>query len=179
MHDELASAIGLITAAANRCGSDEARTALAAVQARLQERAELQQALEMPEYSTRIDATAYLYRLCRAISNSRLESDGVELSLSVHPLRMNSERCWLVGMIAFEAIMDAARNGAGSIQLELRPSGAFVECCISDDARSAQRPADSTLLAVVEALAGNLGGTIEVDVSAVGSRMVLSFPAGS
>jgi hypothetical protein len=133
----------------------------------------------MPEYSTRIDASAYLYQVCRAISQSRLESDGVELSLSVRPLRMSSERCWLLGMIAFETIMDAARNGARSIHLELRSAGAFVQCCVSHDKGPAERPSNGALLAVVEALAGNLRGTVEVHASPCASRMMVGFPADS
>jgi two-component sensor histidine kinase len=89
-NDELASVIRLISAAASRCESDPVRGALAEVQDRLQGYAGIQRSLQMPEYSTTIDLAAYLLQLCRAISGSRLAGDGIELLLSVCPLRIGT-----------------------------------------------------------------------------------------
>jgi hypothetical protein len=63
-----------------------------------------------PEYDTTVDVAAYLQQLCRAISRAELAGAGIELLLSVHPLRINADRCWLLGMIVFELIADAARH---------------------------------------------------------------------
>lgn len=109
-NNELASAIGLISVAAGRCDSNDARTALVAVLDRLQSYAQVHHSLELPEHSTTIDLTAYILQLCRAISHSKLENNGIALSLSLYPIRMSSERSWLLGMIVFELISNAARH---------------------------------------------------------------------
>src|SRR5262245_41202114 len=110
INDELASAINLVSVAARACDSSEAKLALDAVRDRLESQAHLHHSLQLPEYSTTIELAAYLEQLCRAIGRSRLAGEGVRLLLSVYPLRMSSERCWLVGTIVFELIADAARH---------------------------------------------------------------------
>src|SRR5215470_6182030 len=70
INNELASAIGLISMAAHRCNSSEARTALNTVLDRLENYASVHHSLQMPEYSTTVELTSYIQRLCRAISRS-------------------------------------------------------------------------------------------------------------
>ncbi|WP_024506512.1 histidine kinase dimerization/phosphoacceptor domain -containing protein [Bradyrhizobium sp. ARR65] len=94
INNEFAFAISSLSLAAARCKSSEAKLALGAVQDRLQSFARVHRSLQMPDYSTTIDASAYLHKLCQAISHSKLESKGIELTLSLCPLRMSSERCW-------------------------------------------------------------------------------------
>jgi two-component sensor histidine kinase len=72
INNELASAIGLISVAAHRCNSHEAKSALATVRDHLECYAHVQHSLQMPEYSTDIELTTYIQQLCRAISRSRL-----------------------------------------------------------------------------------------------------------
>jgi two-component sensor histidine kinase len=180
INNELASAISLISVAANRCDSNEARTALAAVQDRLESYARVHHSLQMPEYSTSIELTTYIHQLCRAISHSKLESAGIELSLSLYPLRMSSERCWFLGMIVFELITNAARhafhNRAGSIHLEVLPVGASVECCITDNGTSDTNPSPGRGLLIVEALAAGLHGTVDMQFGPNGTRTIVNFP---
>jgi two-component sensor histidine kinase len=127
---------------------------------RLQSFAQVHHSLQMPDYSTTIEVTAYLHRLRQAISHSKLESQGIELPLSLYPFRMSSERCWYLGMIVFELITNALRHafrqGPGQIRLELWPSDMSVQCRITrqrklrrrcsprhrpDDRRGVGRPA--------------------------------------
>jgi two-component sensor histidine kinase len=109
INNEFASAIGVIADAA-RSTSDEAKVTLAAVMDQLQNYALVQHALQIPEYSSCIDAAAYLRELCRAISRSKLGSKGIELRLVVRSFGMNSERCWLLGLIVSELITNAERH---------------------------------------------------------------------
>jgi two-component sensor histidine kinase len=180
VNNEFASAIGAISLAAARCSSNEAKIALAAVQDRLQSYARVHHSLRMPEYSTSIEATAYLRGLCQAISQSKLESQGIELLLSVYPFRISSERCWLLGLIVSELITNAARhafrNGAGSIHLELLPSESFVECRVTDNGTSDADVRPGTGLGIVESLAKGLHGTIDVQFGARGAKSILIFP---
>src|SRR5215475_9702581 len=140
INNELASAIGLISVAAHRCNSSEARTALNTVLDRLENYASVHHSLQMPEYSTTIELAGYIQQLCRAISRSKLERQGIDLSLSLHSLKMRSERCWLLGMIVFELITNSARhafgNEAGTIHVEIFPAEAAVECRVTDSGRS-------------------------------------------
>ena len=120
INNEFASAIGAISIAAARSADDEAKVALAAVQDRLQNYALVHHALQMPEDVSCIDAAAYLRQLCWAISRSKLERNGIELRFVERTFRMNSERCWRLGLIVSELITNAERhafrNGGGSIR---------------------------------------------------------------
>ena len=180
VNDELASAIRLISVAANRSTSNEARAALGAVRHRLQEQARLHHSLQMPDYTTAIDLAAYLCQLCRAISHSMLEGEGIGLSLSVHPLRLDSERCWLLGMIVFGLVTNAARHAfdrrPGSIRLEVRPTGASIECSVTDNRSSAANSLDGQDLAIIEALAAGLHATVDMQSGPDGARTIIDFP---
>jgi two-component sensor histidine kinase len=180
INNELTSAISVISLAAKRCDDNEARTALAAVGGRLESFASVHHALQMPEYTTTIDVTAYIQQLCRAISNSKLAGKSIELSLSICPLRMSSDRGWFLGMIVSELITNAARHAfrdkAGSIRLEVCPVGASIECCMTDNGMSTPNPSPGRGLAIVEALADGLHGTVDMQFGPMGTRTVVSFP---
>lgn len=178
--DELASVIDLVSKAANRCDGAEARATLASVQDRLESHARLYRALQMPQFTTTVDLAAYLQQLCRSISRSSLEGEGIALSLLLHPLKINSERCWLLGMIVFEAITNAARRvahgGAGAIHLEVRGTATSIACCITDNGpfdESRYREEDRS---IVETLAAHLHGTVDVSVGPDGTRTVVNVP---
>ena len=76
----------------------EAKAVLAAVQEQLQSYAQVHHILQLPEHSSCTDAAAYLRLLCRAISRSKLDRKGIELRLVERPFRMDSERCWQLGI---------------------------------------------------------------------------------
>ncbi len=180
INNELASAICLISVAAHRCSSSEARTALTTVLDRLENYASVHHSLQMPEYSTTIELTSYIQQLCRAISRSKLERQGIDLSLSLHSLRMRSERCWLLGMIVFELITNSARhafrNKAGSIHVEIFPTEACVQCRVTDSGRSDANPRPGRGMMIVEALAASLHGTVDVQFGPTGTTTVVNFP---
>ena len=178
--NELASAISVISLAAARCSSDEAQKALAAVQDRLRSYACVQNSLQMPEHDICIDATAYLRRLCQAISHSKLESRGIELLLAEFPFKMSSERCRLLGMIVSELITNAARHafqcGVGSIRVELLPSGTSVECRVTDNGTSEPNIRPGQGIKIINALTESLQGSIDLQFGPQGAKSVLIFP---
>ena len=180
VNNELASAISLVSVTARRCNSNEARAALVTVQDRLESFARVQHSLQMPEYTTTIDLADYIRQLCRGISQSKLLDKGIELSLSICPLKISSERCWFLGMIVFELITNAARHAfddhAGSIRLEILPTGASIECCITDNGRSEASPAPGRGLSIVTAFAELLRGTIDMQFGPNGTRTIVIFP---
>jgi two-component sensor histidine kinase len=181
INNEFASAIGVISIAAARSADDEAKVALAAVQDRLQSYALVHHALQMPEDDSCIDAAAYLRQLCWAISRSKLEGKGIELRFVERTFRMNSERCWRLGLIVSELITNAERhafrNGGGSIRVELLPSLSFVECRVTDNGTAEANARPGHGLKIVEALAKSLGGTIDQRFGPHGATAVLIFPA--
>ena len=181
INHEFASAIGVMSIAAARSADDEAKVALAAVRDRLQNYALVHHALQMPEDASCIDAAAYLRQLCWAISRSKLERKGIELRFVERTFRMNSERCWRLGLIVSELITNAERhafrNGGGSIRVELLPSLSFVECRVTDNGTAEANARPGHGLKIVEALAKSLGGTIDQRFGPHGATAVLIFPA--
>jgi two-component sensor histidine kinase len=181
INNEFASAIGAISHAAARSATTEARCALAAVKDQLLNYALVHQALEMPEHSIRIDAAAYLRRLCRAISRSKLDSRRIELSLAVRKCLMNSQRCWRLGLIVSELITNSARHGlsksGGAICVELLPSSAFIKCRVTDNGTCEPIIRPGRGLEIVAALACSLGGTIDHEFGPQGATSLLVFPA--
>jgi two-component sensor histidine kinase len=181
INNEFTSAIGMISIAAARSVNNEAGVALAAVRDQLQDYARVHHALQMPEQTSCIDVAEYLRQLCQAISRSRLESKGIELRLVERAIRMNSERCWRLGLIISELITNAERhafrNGGGLIRVELLPSLSFVKCRVTDNGTSEANTQPGHGLKIVEALAKSLGGTIDQRFGPHGATTVLIFPA--
>jgi two-component sensor histidine kinase len=180
INNELMSAISLISVAAHRCNGEEARAALTSVLDRLENYASVQHSLQMPEYSTTIELTTYIHQLCRAVSRSKLEREGIELSLSLYSLKMRSDHCWLLGMIVFELITNSARHafrdGPGAIHVEVVPTEESVQCRVTDNGKSDQNPRPGRGLAIVEALAASLQGTVDVQFGPNGTATVVTVP---
>src|ERR1700736_3062363 len=181
--NEFASAISVISLAAARSGNDEVKAALAAAEDRLQNYAQVHQALRMPEHGSLVDAGAYLRQLCRAISRSRLDVKSIELVLVDRPLRMNSDRCWRLGMIVSELITNAARHAfresGGVIRVDLRSSQSFVECRVTDNGTAGANIRPEHGLGIVEALAKGLDGKIDQHFGPQGATTVVIFPVDS
>ncbi|MGA2895413.1 MAG: sensor histidine kinase [Xanthobacteraceae bacterium] len=181
VNNEFASAINVVSVAAARAHNGEVKVALDAVTDCFQRHALVHHALQMPEYRTQVDAAAYLRRLCLSISRATLDCKNIKLVLVDHPISMQSDRCWQLGMIVYELITNAARHAFdgrdGEIRVELFPSGSFVECRVSDNGSG---PADfrpGRGLKIVEALVDGLDGRFEQRFGAQGSTTVVFFPA--
>ncbi|HEY4918508.1 MAG TPA: sensor histidine kinase [Xanthobacteraceae bacterium] len=180
INNEFTSAVCIISRAAARSESDDVKATLAAVSERLMDYALVHRALQMPTEHAEIDASAFLRGLCAAISRSKLADLGIEMSFVDRPLRMDSRRCWLLGLVVCELVNNAARhafNGAaGTIRVELRLRGSFVECSVSDNGRSSAPIRPGRGFAIVEALAETLDGNITRIMGNRGSAVVLTFP---
>ena len=85
IRNELTAAISMISLAAARSGNKEVRAVLANVTELLHNYADVHNALQMPECDTRVDAAAYLRKLCLAISRSKLERLNIDLVLAAPP----------------------------------------------------------------------------------------------
>jgi two-component sensor histidine kinase len=181
INNEYATAISMVSVAAARAASEEARTALEDVGARLHDFARAHHALEMPLDSALIDAAGRIREVCQSISQSKLKTSGIKLTLVEHPLEMESDRCWRLCLILSELITNAARHAlgtaGGAIQVEVRPLKSAIECRVSDNGCAPKRVRPGRGIKIVEALASSLDGSIEWAFGPYGSTVVVTFSA--
>jgi len=137
INNELASAISMVSLNAARSKNKEVKIVLAAVNDRLYNFARVHRALEIPSHRRSMDASAYMRSLCQSMSKSKLAHRGIELILTERSVRLDSERCWILGMIISEWISNAARHAfspaGGTIWLALSFTGALIECRVIDN----------------------------------------------
>ena len=88
INNQLSSAIDVVTAAAVRADNPEAKLALGKVVELLQEQANVQRVLTVPEGDALVDVAQYLGKLCLAATRSRLEPIGVHLSFEADTLSL-------------------------------------------------------------------------------------------
>jgi two-component sensor histidine kinase len=181
INNEFAAAIQVVSLTAARSSDRNVKAALAGVMEQLHNYARVHHALQMPASDGCIDAAPYLRSLCDSISRSKLENRNIELLLVEFPLRLSSERCWMMGMIVAELVNNAVRHAfdeqGGTIEVVCRPSGAFVECHVSDNGSASSvdvRPGSG--LKIIEALAQELGASFQFNFSEDGSQALLIIP---
>jgi two-component sensor histidine kinase len=181
--NELTAAISVISLAAKRSSNKEVRAALADVTELLHNYADVHHALQMPEHDIRMDAAAYLRKLCLAISRSKLERMKIDLVLAAPPLWLQSNQCWLLGMIMYELITNAARHAFsgrnGAIRVELMLTGTFVECRVLDNGSARANCHPGRGLKIVDALAKALIGQVHQKFGSAGSASILLFPSSA
>src|SRR6516165_11075706 len=97
IRNEFTAAISVISLAAARSSNKEVRAVLANVTELLHNYADVHHALQIPEHDIRMDAAAYLRKLCLAISRSKLERMKIDLVLAAPLLLLQSNQCWLLG----------------------------------------------------------------------------------
>jgi two-component sensor histidine kinase len=180
INNEFASAIGYVSTIASRSTSEDAKLALTGVADLLHRYAGVHRALQMPTYSTAIDASGYIRALCQSIQGARLDHRNINLVLVEFPLRLRSEQCWKLGMIIAELITNSARHafddGGGTIRIQMSASGPFAQCCITDDGSSRGPLQPGHGLKIVAALARELNGRIDHRFGFGGATSILKFP---
>ena len=181
INNEFASAIQVVSFTAAKSPDGNVKAALAGVMEQLHNYARVHHALQMPASNDDIDGAAYLRELCRSISRSKLEQRNIELVLVERAFRMSSERCWLMGMIVAELITNAVRHAfdprGGTIRIEYRALGEFIECRVSDNGSASTadvRPGSG--LKIIQALAQDLGADFQFRFGEHGSESVLTIP---
>ena len=181
INNEFASVANMLSLAASRTANAEAKTALDSVIARLDGYLRVHRALQIPEAGTVIDASAYLRELCRSISWSKLDAKNIDLVFAEQPLSLKSERCWLLAMILYELISNAARHAfgedGGEIRVEVAKVGGLVECRVSDDGMAPVSAGRGQGLKIIKCLAGRLNGEFEQEFGPLGSASRVIFPA--
>lgn len=181
INNEFSAAIGVLSLAAARARTGEAREVLRETQHRLENFARVQRLLRPPQLRTRVDGCAYLRQLCEALSQSKLRTQDIELQLVERKLPMDSEQCWLLGMIVSELVANSTKHafaaGPGQIRVEISRVESFVQCQVRDNGTAARPMGAGGGLRIVEALVQALGGGADHDFSVSGSTFTVVFPA--
>ena len=183
VNNEFAAAISVVSLKAARSGNDEVKAALSGVAELLHRYVDVHRALQMPDSDTMLDAETYLRQLCISISRSHLHHRKIKLVLAAEPLRLEADRCWRLGMIVYELIINSARHafssGEGEIRVELLRVGAIAQCSVIDNGSVPATRAPGRGLKIIEALSRNLSGRFEQKFESRGSRSILAFPCDS
>ena len=181
INNELASVINLVSVAAVRADNSEVKAALNDIVELLHEHAEVHRALKMPSRDTLVDAADHLAKICFAMSRSRLDRMNIHLLFAADPLRLQSERCWRVGLAVYELVTNSVRHAYfegrdGLIKVELALAGQSVSCRVSDTGTDCREIKPGQGLSIVGGLAKALGGDINHMVGADGAACSLVFP---
>jgi two-component sensor histidine kinase len=178
-NNEFAAAIGAVSVAAARSGNGEVKAALSGVAELLHRHAEVHRALQRPEYDVALDAEMYLRQLCLSISRLYLDHRKIKLVLAAEPVRLAADRCWRLGLIVHELIINSARHAFsgddGEIRVELRRIGAIAQCSVVDDGSAAATTALGRGLKIIGELSKSLGGRFAQKLGSRGSRSILAF----
>ncbi|WP_158624695.1 sensor histidine kinase [Caulobacter sp. 602-1] len=178
--NEYAEAIcGLSLAATGPVGG-ELRQALRRAAERLQAHAESHRAL-LPPRNAQVNLADYIGTVCAAFSRATLAQRRVGLVLEADEIWIASDRAWRLGLAAVELIRNAARHGlqgrGGVIWVQVMRSCGDVICLVNDDGAVPARRAPGRGTALVQALAGELGGTVEWRTGEPGCLACLRIPA--
>jgi two-component sensor histidine kinase len=179
--NELTAAVGLIDLASLRARTADTRQTLEAVRDSLASFARVHQVLEAPRVRTQMDARPYLRRLCDAIQSAKLQQRGIDLRYVDRTLLIDSEKCWKLGMIVFELVTNSSkhafREAGGTITVDVYCVRHMVRCSVIDDGSSPSPSAEPGAgLSIVNALAGELGGTFHQRIDSTGSVSTVTFP---
>lgn len=160
--------------------SSEVKEALEAVSDRLDAYVRVHRALQMPERNGPTDVSRYLHDLCLSISRSKLARRNISLLFSEHPLWLDAERSWLLGMAVHELVNNSARyaftKAGGEIYVELNAVRDFAECRVTDNGTLHPAGRQGQGLKIVEELVNRLGGYFEQEVRLNGSSSIIIFP---
>ena len=178
--NEIASVCGAVSLAAARCRDQDARELLDQLKKKLEDYADVQLALQMPEQDAAMDVGQYLSGLCDAVSRSKLDQSSIKLVLGIQPMVLSSERCWLLALIVSELITNAANHAfqgtSGTIRVGLVNNKGVGLCIVSDDGTGARNTIERNGLDIVRALTKSLNGSFSQHLGSQGSAAVVVFP---
>jgi two-component sensor histidine kinase len=180
--NEYAEAIAGLSLAASGCAHDEVRQALRAAAERLHAHAESHRAL-LPPISAHANLADYVGRVCNAYARATLAARRVRLEMETDEVWMASDRAWRIGLVVAELVRNAARHGlrdrAGTILVQIAQAGDEVICTVGDNGSASTASQPGRGVAVVRALAVDLGGSVDWRFGRGGSVARLRAPLES
>jgi two-component sensor histidine kinase len=178
IRSEFASAINLVSVAAIRTESPDMKTVL-------NDFVELLHAhvmFAMPDRDKLVDAAGYLRNLNWAVNSSRLHPMKIYQITTADTMPLETERCWLLGLVAKDLVTNAVRHAClfgtreGKISIELTWEGSFVHCAVSHNGTGMARARPVRGLRIAHNLARSLGGRIGHWFDDDGTSFVVTFP---
>ena len=183
VRNEYARVISFTFNLAARTSNPETKSALDEVINHLYRTAETHRVLRPPREEGPADLTETITQLCHAMSASEAAHRRINLVLAAEePVQVDAVRCWGASLIVAELINNACRHAfsahAGCIAVTVSSTSERVRCEVSDDGSgtSSFNPGLGTHL--VDALATELGGSVERRFTDCGTTVTLSFPQG-
>lgn len=178
--NEYGSAISMLSLAAAKTASPEAKMTLQNAADRLHDHATAYRALQIPLAEGEVDLADYMCNVCRAISRSRLQERSIKLEIATDSIVVSTDQAWYVGLIVSELVTNAARHAfqkrAGCIRVEARWMAGHVQCRVSDNGVAVVRRPPGRGSEINDALAARLGGALSRTFSSAGTSVTLSFP---
>jgi two-component sensor histidine kinase len=181
VNNELTSAIYTISAKAVESDDVAVKAALLDVVDLLHGYADVHKALRMPDPGHLIDAAKYLQHLCFSITKHRLDRLSIRLLYSADDLRLEGERCWKLGLIVSELLINVARHARfhdrdPEAKVKLLLAGNVVRCSVSDNGLASDLVVRGRGLTIIGALASSLDGRVHASYAVEGSSFLLTFP---
>jgi two-component sensor histidine kinase len=178
--NEYAEAISTLSLAAAAAPDARSELALTSAAIRLRAHAEAHRALQAPIYQGPMDLADYVEQLCASLSRAQLAEQGVRLTVRADEVWLDTDRGWRVGLIVAELIRNASRHGLsggpGAIGVEVIAEPHRIVCRVFDDGRAAPAFGVGRGHRVVQALADELGGSIDWSFAPSGCCVRLAFP---
>src|SRR5271156_6663917 len=112
--NEYTLAISSLSLAAARSESQQSRGAILGAANRLWDFANAHRALQPTVNHGVIDLADYIRGICTAMMRASLDERGIRLTLREQSVLLEAGRCWRVGLILSELIVNAARHGFGN-----------------------------------------------------------------
>jgi two-component sensor histidine kinase len=179
--NEYTEAIATLRLAAAEAGNPQVGATLGAVAKRLRAHAEAHRALLAPAADGPIDLADYICQVCASMTEASLAAFGVRLLIDADEIWLESGRSWRVGLIVAELVRNAARHGLGrgpgAIRVSLGQACGWVSCRVSDSGGAAGDAPPGRGRRLVEALAAELGGSVDWWFTPAGCLARLEIPA--
>jgi two-component sensor histidine kinase len=178
--NEYSLVISSLSLAASRSGDPRVKSTILEAVHRLRGFAHAHRALQFPVYAGPLDLGEYLRGVCSAIAKTNRDEQGVRLTLIEQPVELEAARCWRIGMVVSELIMNSVRHGIdvknGSIVVEISVGKSHVQCRVTDNGRPSVNPRPGRGSAIVKALIRELGGNFEREFTEFGTVAYISIP---
>jgi two-component sensor histidine kinase len=178
----------LISIQATRIGDPHARDALLQARERVQAVMLVHRRLYTSEEVGSIEIDKYLMALAEELQSGILASEqGHRIVVEAAPLRIATDKAVSIGVIVNELIANALKYAfpsgkGGTIKVKLEKHGDRVVLTVEDDgvgySEAAQPKGTGMGTLIISAMAKTLQGSVERQPGEIGSRSILSFPAG-
>jgi two-component sensor histidine kinase len=178
--NEYTQAVAFLSASAMLSNSLEVKAVLNGAAEQLRSFASVHRALQAEFSNATTDLAQYLRRLCDAVSCAILARREINVTLIEREVELEATRCWRVGLIVFELIMNAARHAfaqdRGSISIEIMADEDRVLCSVSDDGKDFSDFVPGRGSHIIDAIADELGGYLTRQRDLRETTVLLSFP---